>query len=854
MNRKPTVAFAVFASLLLITALPAGASHANFAVGSQHTDFGTGSEPSPEVLDNATVSGTGDDANVFYNAHKQSAVVHYPFEEGSGSTAYDAVYNNDGTIHGATWTSGLDTSQALDFDGQDDYVEGPDQQSQYLDGTDEFTVFATIRPEQTGTKQVLVSSLWKDSKVYTGLNFRLDADGSLRAWYYDENQTAHVVDGKTVLNEGTTYDVAVVKNETHLNLYLDGVLVNASAADPVLNNSGGVNVGGRTWNDPERFFNGTIDAPRVEASAFNQSKIDTLTSDSEHVFARDGEYIAANHSVSNPDKAWTNLSLTDATATVEWQAWDGSQWQVVTSSQYSNTGNHTLNVSGTGYEKWRVNVSFDKTGSNPNAKLHDEGLLVETSEPVVDDSSLSPNSTNTSQDFPITLSADVSDADFGTSHGDTATVYWYVDGEQRGTTTLSANGTTSFELSNVEAGEHNWHIEVKDEYGHRTVSATGEFAAPGELEIYNESDPTSLVEGPNTTVTLRFYFDDEENMIVEREATNGTINMSGLPVDESFVVVADAKGYLPRRIYVQSLLKTQKVYLLPETATAVDQVFELKDYSGDYPSKTTVLQLQRSLNGSWQTVTGDFFGANDQYPAQLEKNVRHRLVLIDTTTGETQILGSYTPLSSGTQTIKVRSSGNITLVSPPVIDVEPGVSSLPALADTTLTTRLNPRGGTLDYWRTNITYHENGSVTTLATANESAGGEVDLTVDLSDRVNGTLKVTVTYRIDGVTESRTVEYDLSESYQNQYSLFNTIGRVDTLIPAGNRASFKVFVSLIVTVVLTTGVVSQLRASTEMAGLTAVGCIAGFSIIGWMTYEVLFAATVAFGAFTAIRRGL
>jgi hypothetical protein len=41
---------------------------------------------------------------------------------------------------------------------------------------------------------------------------------------------------------------------------------------------------------------------------------------------------------------------------------------------------------------------------------------------------------------------------------------------------------------------------------------------------------------------------------------------------------------------------------------------------------------------------------------------------------------------------------------------------------------------------------------------------------------------------------------------------------------------------------------------MAGLTAVGCIAGFSIIGWMTYDVLFASVVAFGAFAAVRRGL
>ncbi|MHA2243946.1 MAG: LamG domain-containing protein [Candidatus Hodarchaeales archaeon] len=47
----------------------------------------------------------------------------WTFDEGSGDTAYDSSGNgNNGTIHGAAWTTGVNGS-ALKFDGTDDYVE-----------------------------------------------------------------------------------------------------------------------------------------------------------------------------------------------------------------------------------------------------------------------------------------------------------------------------------------------------------------------------------------------------------------------------------------------------------------------------------------------------------------------------------------------------------------------------------------------------------------------------------------------------------------------------------------------------------------------------------------------------------
>ena len=69
----------------------------------------------------------GDDGemhNIFHvDAEDTTCVLHLKFDEGSGSTAYDSsIYGNNGTISGATWSSGV-VGSGLSFDGVDDYVD-----------------------------------------------------------------------------------------------------------------------------------------------------------------------------------------------------------------------------------------------------------------------------------------------------------------------------------------------------------------------------------------------------------------------------------------------------------------------------------------------------------------------------------------------------------------------------------------------------------------------------------------------------------------------------------------------------------------------------------------------------------
>jgi len=62
MKREMTVAFAVVASLLVVSATPATAASAELAVGSEHNDFGTDDESAPATLENLEIVGAGSTA------------------------------------------------------------------------------------------------------------------------------------------------------------------------------------------------------------------------------------------------------------------------------------------------------------------------------------------------------------------------------------------------------------------------------------------------------------------------------------------------------------------------------------------------------------------------------------------------------------------------------------------------------------------------------------------------------------------------------------------------------------------------------------------------------------------------
>jgi len=75
------------------------------------------------------------------DAIRDSAIHHWPMDEGSGTTLTDVVGSEDGSINGPTWISGTwYDGFALDADGIDDFVDF----SNSILPSDNFTVLATI--------------------------------------------------------------------------------------------------------------------------------------------------------------------------------------------------------------------------------------------------------------------------------------------------------------------------------------------------------------------------------------------------------------------------------------------------------------------------------------------------------------------------------------------------------------------------------------------------------------------------------------------------------------------------------------------------------------------------------------
>lgn len=293
-----------------------------------------------------------------------------------------------------------------------------------------------------------------------------------------------------------------------------------------------------------------------------------------------------------------------------------------------------------------------------------EGVyLYANSPPNVDDASLSPNTTaSTVGTPPITLEANVSDSDLGSVSNESLTVELYVDGEKRGETNPTSSGTTSFTLDSVAGGEHTWHVEVVDNTGARTTSATATFGVPAELKVFNESAPTELVD--NTTLRIRFF--GSGGLVVERTVTDGTLDLIGLPVGERFVVTIsdDNDQFYYRRIIIESLYEQSEIYLLPRSIDGAEVEFFLQDYTGGEftPAETRLfveVPINKDYDGDgeaetrYRTALGDNFGAAGAFPAVLEANERYRLRIVNQQ-GNTRVLGSYIATQGDVETITVK--------------------------------------------------------------------------------------------------------------------------------------------------------------------------------------------------------
>jgi hypothetical protein len=127
--------------------------------------------------------------------------------------------------------------------------------------------------------------------------------------------------------------------------------------------------------------------------------------------------------------------------------------------------------------------------------------------------------------------------------------------------------------------------------------------------------------------SIRFFTDDA---VFERQASNGKINMTGLPVSETFFVEVNPtdENFTARTILIDSIYTQQSAYVLNTSAVdTVENRFRLNDPTGNYDSES-VLFIQRPINVSgntqYQTIVSDRFGV-EGVTSTLQQGVRYQL-------------------------------------------------------------------------------------------------------------------------------------------------------------------------------------------------------------------------------------
>jgi hypothetical protein len=198
-------------------------------------------------------------------------VGYWHFNEGSGSTAYDETNNNnDGTITGATWTTGISGS-ALYFHGGGQFFDGDVvtiPHSSSLDINGELTVEAWIKATGSDNYLAIVDKYEHQTSLEKGFTLYL-SNGKLRFTVYSASHGQGTCIGTSELRDNTWHHVAGTLKDGYIRVYVDCEMEGEAAwSCPPASTTNNLGIGKRLsgWGGYMPFL-GTIDEVRIYSSA-----------------------------------------------------------------------------------------------------------------------------------------------------------------------------------------------------------------------------------------------------------------------------------------------------------------------------------------------------------------------------------------------------------------------------------------------------------------------------------------------------------------------------------------------------------------------------------------------------------
>jgi hypothetical protein len=282
-------------------------------------------------------------------------------------------------------------------------------------------------------------------------------------------------------------------------------------------------------------------------------------------------------------------------------------------------------------------------------------------------------------------------------------------------------------------------------------------STPSELEVRNEANPDELIDG-NVTLRARLFAGGD---VIEREVTNGTVSLDGVPLDEELVVTVKEVNadFTYRRILLESAVQTSEIYLLPTDTPSAEVRFELADETGRFSADDTKLFVEKPItrdnSTEYRVISGDRIGADGQFPTILVDSERYRL-RIENDAGEQRVLGSYTV--QGAEVARI-----------PIGEVEfsADVSEGPALQ---ASLREAPEDAAHDHEARIVYLDPEGETDSIEISVENETGE-PLRPTTTEELNGTTEAYVeTYPLstdfDPETESATVTVEAQRGFETE----------------------------------------------------------------------------------------
>lgn len=200
---------------------------------------------------------------VFAQVNPEGIISCWQFDEGSGTTVYDSVGYNDGTIYGGViWVSGA--LEMPKFDG-DDWIMIPYDPS--LEPANEITVSGWAKTP-SGSARAIVEKIWVPGKK--GYRLRIWENHKVR---FQIGNGATVVEAisTSLFNDDEWHFIVGTFDGQNAKIYVDGVLENTDsfASPTTIVHTGGVSSIGDTCvpGDPLLLFNDTID----EVAIYNRT-------------------------------------------------------------------------------------------------------------------------------------------------------------------------------------------------------------------------------------------------------------------------------------------------------------------------------------------------------------------------------------------------------------------------------------------------------------------------------------------------------------------------------------------------------------------------------------------------------